>query len=421
MSSPLKSIAILSGNHLCRNPRVLKEAGSLARAGLEVEVLGAWTDPGMRAEDVELLADAPFRFTPVVDSAGAGGAARVRWLLARLLARGMRSARRTFGLESRWQLGPMVGALGRAARARRVDLAIAHSEPALAVAAELQRSGRRVGIDLEDWFSEDLLPEARRSRPGRLIAGLERQLLRHGAHASCTSNAMSAALAEAYDCVAPAAIYNAFPWSERASLDGRLSDRASRHRPSIHWYSQTLGEGRGLEDLMAALPFVRCEAEVHLRGQPAAGFETWLRARVPEGWRDRVFLHGLVPNAELLSRIAEHDIGFAGERSDCRSRDLTVTNKILHYLLAGLAVVASDTTGQREVASQVSEGVLVYPSGDPSALAERLEPLLRSSERLKAAQADSLAAAERTFCWERQESNLLSGVRRSLQLCSRDF
>src|SRR5262249_32781020 len=151
-----------------------------------------------------------------------------------------------------------------------------------------------------------------------------------------------------------------FQWSERSRIDGVLKDRRNLHIPSIHWFSQTLGPGRGLEKLLAALPLVQHAAEIHLRGNPAAGFETWLRDRVPENWRERIFFHGLVSNEELLSRIAEHDIGFAGEGTYCRSRDLTVTNKILHYLLGGLVVVASDTTGQREVASQTPEAVMLY-------------------------------------------------------------
>ena len=39
-------------------------------------------------------------------------------------------------------------------------------------------------VDLEDWFSEDLLPEARRHRPLRLLRSLERELLSRGAFAS---------------------------------------------------------------------------------------------------------------------------------------------------------------------------------------------------------------------------------------------
>jgi glycosyltransferase involved in cell wall biosynthesis len=125
-------------------------------------------------------------------------------------------------------------------------------------------------------------------------------------------------------------------------------------------------------------------------------------------------LHGLVSNAELLSRIAEHDIGFAGETPLSRSRDLTVTNKILHYLVAGLAVVASDTTGQREVAAQAPGGVFLYPSGDASALAARLDALLGSADALGRAKKAALDAAERTFCWERQEKALLESIKRAL-------
>jgi glycosyltransferase involved in cell wall biosynthesis len=226
---------------------------------------------------------------------------------------------------------------------------------------------------------------------------------------------MSAALASAYGGVAPAVIYNAFPWSERAALDGKVKDRRDRELPSIHWYSQTLGMGRGLEDLLLALPQLGAAAEVHLRGHPAAGFERWLEERIPQQWRARVFIHPLVTNAELLSRIAEHDIGFAGERSDCRSRDLTVTNKILHYLLAGLAVVASDTAGQREVAVQAPGAVCLYPAGDPQALASRLTGLLIKAADLRSSQAAALAAAERTLSWETQATTLVAGIRKAMR------
>jgi glycosyltransferase involved in cell wall biosynthesis len=274
-------------------------------------------------------------------------------------------------------------------------------------------------VDLEDWFSEDLLPEARRQRPVGLLRKLERDLLQHAAHATCPSQAMSVALSAEYGCPAPTVIYNAFPWSDRKAIDGLLMDRRNRSVAAIHWYSQTLGEGRGLEDLLAALPHVAHEAEIHLRGNPAMGFGGWLSARVPQRWRDRVFVHALVPNDELLSRICEHDIGFAGEMKYCRSRDLTVTNKMLHYLLAGLAVVASDTSGQREIARQAPDAVLLYPSGDAAALAAQLNALLESPDRLQRAKAAALRAAEETFCWERQESRLLEIVARAVDASAR--
>jgi hypothetical protein len=284
----------------------------------------------------------------------------------------------------------------------------------MAVASDLLHEGRAVGVDVEDWFSKDLPLEARKLRPVRLLHKLEHKLLTSGRYASCPSHAMSEALALEFKCPQPTVIYNAFPWSERESMDGLLKDRRDRQHPSIHWFSQTLGHGRGLEDLIAALPLLKHEAEIHLRGKPVSGFENWLAHRLPEAWLGRIKIHGLMSNEELLSRIAEHDIGFAGETPSIRSRNLTVTNKILYYLLAGLAVVASETAGQHEVAEQAPGSVFLYPSGDAPALAARLDALLGSADVLKRAKMGALAVAQRTFCWERQEQALLGSINRAL-------
>ncbi len=400
------NIAILSGNHLCHNPRVIKVAATLATAGYNVTVLGGWFDPVLKERDRKLKASLPFNFLPVVDSTTS--AAQHFGLRARSKLGFI--AHEIGHVENRWQLGFAYNALRQAAHRQVADLYIAHSEQAMAVAFDLMRDGRCVGVDMEDWFSEDLLPEARQHRPLALLRSFESELLTHGVYSSCPSHVMSEALAQQYRCSRPSVVYNAFPWLERSSLDGLQKDRMNRDVPSIHWFSQTLGAGRGLEDLLAALPFVRHPAEIHLRGNPAEGFESWLYNSVPQSWRNRIFLHGLVPNEELPSRIAEHDIGFAGEMKYCRSRDLTITNKALYYLLLGLAVIASDTIGQREVADQASDAVLLYPSGDSPALAAQIDMLLGSRDWLERAKAAALRAAKQTFCWERQEDLLLQSI-----------
>jgi glycosyltransferase involved in cell wall biosynthesis len=405
------SICIVTGSHLCHNPRVIKEAVTLAESGHQVEVIGGWFDETLKSRDKDMLDRIPnVKFTPVLDLTAPNKVGR---LICRVRTKTGQMVHLRSGLENTWQLGYFAPALRGAASRSRADLLVAHSESSMAAVAAATRNGRRIGVDMEDWFSEDHAPEAKKYRPVKLLRFLEQSLLA-GAYRTCTSRAMSHALASEFNCPPPTVIYNAFEWCERQSLDRQFKDRKNLQAPSIHWYSQTLGHGRGLEDLFAALPHVAHHAEIHLRGNPVAGFDQWLYAHVPRDWQSKVFIHGLVKNDELLSRIAEHDIGFAGERPYCRNKDLTVSNKILHYLLAGLAVVASDTAGQKEVAAQADGAVKIYPSGDPVALAKQLNELLGSANTLKTAKAAALIAAEQTFCWERQVPRLLESVERAL-------
>jgi glycosyltransferase involved in cell wall biosynthesis len=411
---PVHRIGIVSGVSLAHNPRVLKEATTLAAAGFEVVVLGGGYEKLRLETDLSLAKRHGFSFQPVgLDETGKT-CHRASIFIRQLKNRLARTAHRFTGWESPLQLGNNIGELLRSAKAIEADYYIVHLEPALWAGESLLQAGFRVGIDIEDWYSEDLPPEARKGRPVKLLRSLETKLLREANHSTCTSRAMSDALANEYNCRPPAVIYNAFPWADRQKLDGKFKDRKNPGIPSIHWFSQTLGLGRGLEDLLVALPHLKHPVEIHLRGNPVKGFDQWLQARLPAPWRERVFVHGLVSNDELLSRIAEHDIGFAGEMKYCRNKDLTASNKILHYLLSGLAVVASDTVGQHEISQQAGKAVRLYPSGNPPALAAQLNALLASTEELLSAKSSALAVAEMTFCWERQAPVLVAGIQNAL-------
>jgi len=328
------------------------------------------------------------------------------------------------GWETSWQLGPMVDALLKEGRKKRADLYIAHSEAGMWAAEQLLKEGRRVGVDMEDWFSEDLLPEARRTRPIRLLKQLEKNLLCHGVHSTCTSEAMADALVKAYGCRRPTVIRNVFPREDREALDGKWKDRPGmakwipRNDPraarpkeapvSIHWFSQTIGPGRGLETLFQALDGQEGNWELHLRGN-LKGYEQWLERACPVGVRKKLKVHGLVENEELLSRIAEHDIGYAGELRDPISRNLTITNKFFQYLQAGLAVLASDTAGQVEAASEAKGAVWVFRGGERMSLSEKLRGLLWNRGTLQNTRQIAWQAGAR-FTWENEAQRMQAAL-----------
>jgi glycosyltransferase involved in cell wall biosynthesis len=267
-----------------------------------------------------------------------------------------------------------------------------------------------VGVDFEDWFSEDLLPQDRISRPIAQLKALEARLIRECTYCLTTSHCLAESLAKAYHAPTPTVIYNSFPRSERSQIDHQKRDRQNLNLPSLHWFSQTIGPGRGLETLFQALSYLKTSVEIHLRGNYPNNYRQLLKPLIPNEWCDRIFIHPTVPNAELLSRIAEHDIGLALEYSDVTSRHLTVTNKFFQYLQAGLAVIATDTAGQQEILSRYPEIGRLIPSNDPLALAQAIEDLLQTPNQLNAAKEASIQVFQEKFSWEIEAKKLVQLV-----------
>jgi glycosyltransferase involved in cell wall biosynthesis len=413
-------VVIASGNHLCSNPRVVKEADALSAAGFDVHVLGGAYKSELKKRDALLAEGKAWSYRAAYDLTESA-AARLKLKLQRKLGLILWSKAR---VANPWQIFYGTGRLSRAVARIDADLTIAHWEAAMPAAVRQMRRGKRVGIDMEDWFSEDLLPYARSSRPIGMLSDWERELL-SGAHSTCTSEAMGDALVARYGCRRPVAIRNVFPSAERNTLDGGWRDRVgftgindpTSPRPeakpvSVFWYSQTIGPGRGLEELFAAVAHLRGNFEVHLRGD-IGGYEGWFDGLLTPQLREKTHTHAVVGNNELLSRISEHDVGFAGERPEPPSRDLTITNKFFQYLQGGLAVVASATAGQKEGASGAPGAVMLYQPGDLDGLKQTLQCLIDDRAKLRAMRAAAWEVSDR-LSWENEAPKLVEAVRQAL-------
>lgn len=401
-SSGASRILIVSNGALSRNPRVLKEATALGRAGYAVTVLTVRNHVAAETHDRALLPGAPF--TREVVDVLAGSRASFGSRLGTWLAR---KAGAALGWQSPRALGP-AGPLLRKARALTADLTLVHNEVAHYVGTRLLREGRRVAADIEDWHSEDLLPQDRVGRPLGLLREIERTLLHGCIHTTTTSHALADALHGRYGGRRPEIIANSFPL------------QPPRHRstgapPTFFWFSQTLGPGRGLEAFLAAWAQTREASQVVLLGEARGGYDAQLRALLPPGKRAQLGFRPLVSPTALPAAIAAHDIGLALEDPAIVNRDLTITNKILQYLNAGLAVVATPTAGQREVLARRPEaGVVVDPSDVP-AFARALDALLADRAGLARRQHAARQLAESVYCWEIEEPRLLALVADSLR------
>ena len=407
-----KRILILIGGHLSTAPRAQKEARALMEAGHEVEARGIWFDERAAAEDLAMTARTGIRFASALDFRPGPGRFYLRFAV-RLRAR---FARKKFGRTGGFSpalLGYGAKELLAAALLHRADLTIVHSEAGLWAGRELLRRGLRVGIDFEDWFSHDLPPAARRERPVDVLEDLERTAARGARYVLAPSRAMAHALAQNYSIAPPAVVYNSFPSAEYSRIDGLHKDRSDPAILSVHWFSQHLGPDRGLELLFAALPLLKNPVQIYLRGACSPATRRWLNDSISPSCRARVTLLPLVSGAELLSRIAEHDVGLALETNSIPSRDLSISNKLFQYLQAGLAVIATNTRGQREVLQPCGEAATLLPQSSARLLAEKIDLFAAQPELLAQARPAALRAAK-AFCWERQKETLVQAAARAL-------
>jgi glycosyltransferase involved in cell wall biosynthesis len=133
------------------------------------------------------------------------------------------------------------------------------------------------------------------------------------------------------------------------------------------------------------------------------------------GIAGRVRILPPVPPQELVERATCHDVGLALEAGETENRRVAVSNKLCAYLLAGLAVAATDTPGQRGILAGIPEAGFVYAPGDARTLADHLWQWLDNPARLLAARAQARKAAESRFCWDIEKSKLVSAVAQALQ------
>ena len=403
-------ICLVTSGQPSTNPRRGKEADALVEAGYEVRVVAArfaaWAD----AADAEFAGRAwsleAVRFGEI-----APRPLRLALSLRRRVA-GALSDRAPgsvpLAVRALHYVAPELAVLAGRAPA---DLYIAHNLAALpAAATAARRHGARLTFDAEDFHRGELRDTPAQARTRRVVELVERTFIPGCDAVTAASEGIAQAYADALGIDGPTTILNVFPLAERevpVSPDTLASEVPSGAR-SLHWFSQTVGPGRGLEDAVRALPLLPDDVVLSVRGAWAPGYERELRLEAENlGVGGRLRALTLCPPPEVVRRAAEHDVGLALEMGETVNRDLCVTNKLFTYLLAGLPFVATDTTGQRAVCAALPDATRLYRVGDVEGFARAARALLGSSGAARAARQ---AGTER-YNWDVEKERFLRVVR----------
>ena len=400
---------LVTSAHITNNPRAVKEADALSAAGCDVRVVSLVTDPRLVATDRELVSTRPWRLA-LVDGAR-HGERRARWMV-RTVAQRIATHAFARGFRARavaeTAISRMMHELAASAAAEPVDVVVGHNLAALPAAGRAaHRLGARLGFDAEDLHAEEMSDGPASAARRRLVTAAESYWLPRCHHLTAASSGIADEIARRYAVTRPLVVLNAFPRVMR--LVPVPPDRQDPTRPSLYWYSQTIGHDRGLEDAIDAVAGLPRPVELHLRGNVSRAYELELqRLASVRGMSGRLVLHPPAPPENLVALAAQHDVGLAAEQPVCLNRLLCATNKLFTYLLAGTAIAATDTPGQRLILESAPGAGFLFRSGDVDGLRAGLWRLFATPGGLARARQAALGAALARYNWEQESPALVS-------------
>ena len=404
----VQRVTIVTPGQIGSNPRVVKEAQSLHEAGYELTVIATRTLDLVEPRDLALIRRIPWRLERI------DLRSRLRW---RLLRAGQLAARSLVavgvGQSADVGLSGFTLPLRRAALAMPSDLYIAHYPAALpAVATAARKYGTRYAYDAEDFHIGDWPDDAKYDGERRLVREIESRYLPGCAYVTAASPGIAEAYVDAYGIKPPCVVLNAFPVGH--ALSNPTPQGTARPRPSLYWFSQTIGPDRGLECAVRAIALTRLRPHLYLRGTPTDGYSEQLidlaKSTGAEG-----HLHFLPPGdpTKMEQLAAGYDAGLVAETGHSASRRLCLTNKLFSFLLAGIPPVMSDTPAHCRFAKEAGILDLIYTRENPAALAALLDRLFGDPTQLAANRALAWRLGQERYNWEREQGQLVEAVARA--------
>ncbi|HEY4062597.1 MAG TPA: hypothetical protein VGM30_11880 [Puia sp.] len=403
----MRKVCIVTNRHLSYNPRVLKEADALYAAGYEVSVVTINGNGSLWVFDQELmrtrkwkLQTVNFRREPLSE--------KINWFLLSLkqqIFHRLYAVTGKFGIAER-VVNKTYDPLTRLAKKEGADLYIVHHAEALGAGYRAaSANGARLGFDAED-FHTGMNEPADRTWEDDIMAFLEKKYLPRCDYYTAASKGIAEAYRSAYRIDLPTVVLNVFPREHLPAI-------ACNEPVRFYWYSQVIGPGRGIEGLLEAAGRIGSSFKIHIRGDwYSESYRATLEGLVKgTGLEEKIVFHPPIPAEDIIKDGSRFDVGLALEMSVPVNRDLCVTNKVFSYLMSGLALIGTDTYGQRDIFSHFPDAVRIVRIGDTGDLETAMRSFIDFPDRLLKAKTAARNAANGEFNWESESEKLLRTVR----------
>ncbi len=401
-----KHVVLISSGQPSVNPRLVKEADALSGAGYKVTVIYQYWNAWATELDKKLLSSRNWKAIRV---GGDPINQKTLYFFSRLLHKAAKTLYcKGFKLPflPELSISRTTSFLLAEAKRHKANLYIGHNLgalPAAVLAAEYHNA--LCGFDAEDFHryetsDDDNDPDVINKR------FLEEKYYPRLNYLSTAAPLIAKEYAKLFPNIKISSILNVFPKT--------ISNMAKRHEADclkLFWFSQTIGMGRGLENIIEAIGLINQQQtiELHLLGNSTDQTIEEFGHLTDKAGLSRSQLHYYKPiDADKIPEFAsQFDIGLATETGFPYNREICLTNKIFTYMQAGIAILASDTMAQQQLLRQYPGAGLVYKKEKPKDIADKISTYLENSDSLFAAKEQSADYSTSPLNWEEESKIFL--------------
>lgn len=296
--------------------------------------------------------------------------------------------------------------LERLARAQRAHLYIAHTQMTLPIAARVaQDCGAALAADIEDLLADCS------SENVSLMSAIETRYLRSCGYVSTMSSAASRRLQALYRLQErPLVLHNTPSLRERSGLKPPV-ERVSTTVPSIYWFGQTIGPHSCAHYLLQAIGQMKNRLRLVLRGNVNTSYvQQLMNLARANRVSDSLEVMPLASPNEMVRLAGDHDLAFGSQPSLELFHQMAIGNKVFTGMMAGLALVLTDTIAHRELLQSAPGCGFTVPINDARTLSVELDRILSNRPALESMKQRSYELGDQTFNWDQEARQLLTSV-----------
>jgi glycosyltransferase involved in cell wall biosynthesis len=230
---------------------------------------------------------------------------------------------------------------------------------------------------------------------------------------SAASNTIANAYSEIFPSHLIKTIKNCFPLAY--AIDEIKSIPLSPLK--LFWFSQYVGKGRGLETIIVAMSLLpKKSVSLTLLGVASNKMRKYFLKLMFDLnlSEDQLIFLDPVRDVDIVFVASNYHIGMASEPGRDLNNELALSNKIMMYLLAGNALICSDTVSQKDFLDLNPFIGSLYQKDDPNDLFKALSYYMDNPILLSTHRKNALQLGKEKYNWNIEKEQFLQNVEQVL-------